>query len=175
MVKLNKEKLLSGLTKEQLIQLDTYFPNIIDAKILNYSPLAYKISLLGNDIAGYVLGFPIQNMIPTEEQIHQCIALLTKLGVQEYIKYIKEYNKLTYTPISPLNLDEKIIYANEHDVITEDIDNYVSFDIVSYQIGPHMYRFSRAEFSQLAKSKENPWTNDGSPPPILSTIIARRR
>jgi hypothetical protein len=36
-----------------------------------------------------------------------------------------------------------------------------------------MYRFTRAEFPELVKSKKNPWTNDWFPPTILASIMAR--
>lgn len=172
-VKLYTDRLLNQMTKDELKQLDTFFPNIIDQKILKYDNLAYKISLLGNDVAGYILGFPIQNMIPTDAQIHQAIELLIQIGVKEYAERVKAYVKTTYLPHTMFPVTEEIQFANTEDVITEEIDNYVPFDIVAYQVGKHMYRFTRAEFYQLTKSKKNPWTNEWIPPTVLSSIVAR--
>lgn len=171
-VKLNKDKLLTQLSRDELITFNTFFPNIIDTKILGYSDLAYKIALLGNDVAGYVLGFPIQNMIPNDDQIHEAIAILSKEGADAYAERIKQYVKSTYTPVAPFPMGS-VSYSNDKDVMMEEIDNYVPFDIVSYQVGPHMYRFTRVEFDKLVESKKNPWTNDWFPPTVLSTIISR--
>lgn len=172
-VKLYKDKLLIQLSKDELSNFNVFFPNIIDIKVLDYSDLAYKIALLGNDVAGYVLGFPIQNMIPNDEQIHEAINILTVQGADAYAEHIKKYVKSTYTPIPPFPQKE-VSYSNDTDVMmVDEIDDFVPFDIVSYQHGPHMYRFTRAEFSKLAESKKNPWTNDWFPVTVLSTIISR--
>ena len=169
--KLYKEKKLFELEKDKLLCLKSHFPNIIDEKILDYSPLAYKISLLEDDIAGYVLGFPIQNMIPNNIQIQEAIHLLMEIGIDAYSKRIKDYVKSTYTP--SLLFSTEINYPNSTDVILEDIDNYLPFDIVSFQIGTHMYRFTRSEYKQLISTKKNHWTNDWLPPSVLSTIKTR--
>src|SRR5437868_7412573 len=79
--KLNKDKLLTQLSRDNLIIFDSLFPNIIDHRLLQYNILGYKISLLSNDVAGYVLGFPIHNIIPNEDQIHQDIQVLIEQGV----------------------------------------------------------------------------------------------
>jgi len=171
--KLNKDKLLTQLSREELIRLNTFFPNIIDQKILEYTDLAYKIALLGNDIAGYVLGFPIHNMIPNDEQIDQAIQTLISDGIDKYAERIKVYVVKTYMPILPFENSQEITFSNEQDVIMEDIDNYTPFDIVSYQAGSYIYRFTRAEFSKLLENKKNPWTNEWLPPTILSTIKSR--
>ena len=171
-VKLNKDKLLTQLTRDELTTFNTFFPNVIDQKILGYSDLAYKIALLGNDVAGYILGFPVQNIIPNEDQIHQSIQELTDLGPDKYADHIKQYVVSTYTPILPFS-QQTVTYSNDADVLMEDINNYAPFDIISYQTGSHMYRFTRPEFDQLSESKKNPWTNDWLPPTVLSTIKAR--
>lgn len=172
-VKLNKEKLLSRLSRDDMAVFNIFFPGVIDPKILDYNDLAYKISLLDNDISGYVLGFPIQTAIPTDEQIHQAIQILTDQGVEKYAETIKSYVATTYTSLPPFMGSDKISYSNETDVIMENIDNYSPFDIVSFQTGIHMYRFTRPEFAQLLKSKKNPWTNEWLPVTVLSSIKAR--
>ena len=171
-VKLSKDKLLIQLSRDDLTTFNTFFPNIIDSRILSYSDLGYKVALLGNDVAGYVLGFPIQNMIPNDDQIHMAVEILTNEGTEKYSQNIKDYVKNTYIPIPPFPCGN-IIYANDSDVMMDDIDQYGPFDIVSYQVGNHIYRLTRAEFDKLVESKKNPWTNDWFPPTVLSTIIAR--
>lgn len=171
-VKLNKDKLFTQLTRDELATFDSFFPEIIDRKILGYSELAYKIALLGNDVAGYVLGFPIQNMIPNEEQIHSAIENLTEHGPEAYAELISQYIEISYLPTPPFPTS-KPIYSNDQDVMMEDHNNYVPFDVIAYRVGNHIYRFTRAEFAQLVESKKNHWTNEWLPPTVLSTIKAR--
>ncbi len=172
--KLNKDKLLISLSKDELIMFDTFFNNIVDKRILSYNNLAYKIAILGNDIAGYILGFPIQDVIPNDDQIHYALKRLTDLGPQSYAEYIKSYVKLTYTTTLPFaDVNKDVIYSNETDVIMDAIDIYTPFDIVSCQIGQHMYRFTRPEFNDLVKNKKNPWTGEFLYPSNLSTIQSR--
>jgi len=171
-VKLNKEKLLTKLTQNELSVLDSFFPGIIDPKLLQYDELSYKISLFSNDLAGYVLGFPIQNMIPNDDQIRVAIEYLSSHGIDQYAKYIRDYIETSYLPITPFPFNNHI-YSNDEDVMFEDPNGYVPFDVISYRSGDHIYRFTRVEFSQLSKSKKNPWTNEWLPPTILSTIISR--
>lgn len=171
-MKLNQEKLFNQLTRDELITLDTFFPGIIDRKILNYNDLAYKLALLGNDIAGYILGFPIQNVIPNDEQIHEALAMLTTMGCSGYTDQIKNYVSTTYTPMMPI-VSRSSVYSNQEDVLMEEIDDYVPFDIVAYQDGGYIYRFTRPEFDKIIESKKNAWTNNWLPPSVLSTIKAR--
>lgn len=173
-IKLNKEKLLTQLSRDELVMFDSFFPEIIDRKILGYNDLAYKIALLGNDVAGYVLGFPIQNMIPNEEQIHTAIQYLTEHGVEAYAKLISDYIESSYLPILPFPASNPI-YANDQDVMMEDHNNYAPFDVVAYRTGNHIYRFTRAEFDNLIETKKNPWTGEWLPPSILSSIEARAK
>lgn len=171
-LKLYKDRLLTTLSREQLLRFNSLFPGIIDTKILNYSDLGYKISLLGNDTAGYVLGYPIQNMIPNDDQIHNSIIDLTNIGIDKYCDKIKNYVKNTYLPILPFPSETK--YANDKDVMmVDDIDDFGPFDIVAYQTGKHIYRFTRVEFHKLLETKKNHWTNDWLPSSVLSTINAR--
>lgn len=172
-VKLHKDKLLTQLSRDSLAMFNTFFPNIIDTRILEYSDLAYKIALLSNDVAGYVLGFPVQSMVPNEEQIHQAIQLLSEKGLDGYADYIKEYIVQTHTPILPIPQTTPLVYPNMTDVLFEDIIEYAPFDIIVCQIGNHVHRFSRAEADKLIESKKNPWNNEWLPPTVLSTLKAR--
>jgi hypothetical protein len=176
--KLNKDKLLTTISKEDLITVNEKFPNIIDSRILQYGDLAYKILLLDNTAAGYILGFFIQHTIPSEEQLHKAIMKIKDADYESYVNFLKSQNKQSYqiilTATTPIE-NEKLEYSNETDVLMEDIDNYFPFDIVFYQTGNHIYRFTRPEFKQIMESKKNPWTNDWLPESILSTIISRDR
>lgn len=171
-IKLYNEKLFTELTKEQLHVISDYFPCIIDPKILSYNNLCYKISLLGNDLAGYILGFPIHTMIPNDDQISLAIDYLMNHTPKEYCTYISTYVSKSYSIETPFSSSSPT-YANNQDVIMENIDDYVPFDIVSYQTGNYIYRFTRPEFKQLIKSKKNHWTNEWLPLAVLSVIKQR--
>lgn len=150
---------LIKLTREQVEEFNNYFPNILSSHIFNYQDLAFKISLLNNDLAGYLLGFAIDKMIPNNKQIKEALDQLDKLGVEEYCQRLKQ--------------KYEVILANETDVLMEPIDDYSPFDIVSFQTGDHLYRFSRAEFDNILQTKKNPWTNEDLHPTILSSMYAR--
>ena len=171
-LKLNKEKLLTMLSRDEMATIDSFFPEIIDRRLLEYSDLAYKIAVLTNDVAGYILGFPIQDMIPNDDQIHSAIQYLTNHGTEAYSDLISKYVSSNYLPDLPFHTS-KPSYSNDHDFMLEDLDSYVPFDIVSFQSGTHVYRFTRPEFPALIKSKKNHWTNEWLPPTVLSTIKAR--
>ena len=171
-VKLHRNNMLGKLTREQLVTFNTLFPNIIDTRILAYSDLSRQIALMGNDMAGYILGFPIHSMVPTDNQIVAALNTLDKDGTEKYMERIKRFNEQSHVSTNPFPL-EMPSYANDQDLTLEDIDNYLPFDIVSYQSGSQLYRFTRVEFDQLISSKKNHWTNELLPPIILSTIAAR--
>ena len=171
-LKLNKEKLFTNLSRDELATIDSFFPGTIDRRLLEYSDLAYKIAVLTNDVAGYILGFPIQDVIPNDDQINSAIQYLTDHGSEAYSELIREHVSANYLPALPFHIS-KPSYSNDTDVMLESPDGYVPFDIVSYQAGLHVYRFTRPEFPTLIRSKKNHWTNEWLPPTVLSTIRAR--
>ena len=173
---LYKNKHLINVDPSMLSTIDSIFPDIIDPKILKYSKspdlFCYKISLLTHLTAGYILGFPVQNMIPTDDQISHSLDYIGCHGLDLYIQHIQTNIIKTYIPTMPIECGTGT-YSNETDVILEDINDYSPFDIVAYQVGSHIYRFTRPEFPQILKSKKNPWTNEWLPPTILYLIRSR--
>lgn len=169
--KLYKEKKLFSLTQYELVIFNELFPSIVNPVFLTLDTLSSKIALLGNNIAGYLLGFPIQSFIPNDEQIITILSKLNKTTLQEHITMIKKYNPSSYMPVLPF--EYKITHANTTDVIMEEIDNYLPFDIIAYIDGLYLYRFTRVEFKQIIESRKNPWTNDWLPESVLSTIKTR--
>lgn len=169
---LHKEKLLINLTKEDMRSFDNFFQGIIDKRLLAYDNLCYNIANMAADIDGYILGFPIQDFVPNEDQIHDAIQLLQGLGKNGYCEHIKQLNKASRFSVGPFT-DTKADIVNEQDVFGEDIENYVAFDIVTFRDGKHIYRFTRLEFEQILKSKKNPYTNGWLPAPVLNTIKSR--
>jgi hypothetical protein len=167
--KLNVSKLFAQTSREELALLHSYFPEIINPRVLSYSDLGYKLFNLSNEVAGYLLGFPIQHMIPNDEQIHLSITKLDEESLDSYCDFIKDYVNKTYCFNTPL-----FKLANETDVYYIDqIDEFSPFDVVSYQDDEHLYRFSRNEFAGLIQSQKNPYTNLWLPTHVLATIKAR--
>jgi len=169
---LHKEKLLTNLTKEDMRSFDNFFQGIIDKRLLTYDNLCYNIANMTPDIAGYVLGFPVQDFVPNEEQIHDAIQLLQGLGKDGYCEHIKQLNKTYRFPVGPFT-DIQADLVNEQDVFGEDIENYVAFDIVAFRDSKHIYRFTRLEFKQILDSKKNPYTNSWLPASVLNLIKSR--
>lgn len=169
---LHKEQLLTNLTQADLILFNTYFTNIIDTRLLSYDSLCYNIASLTPDVAGYVLGFPIHWFIPNAEQIHEALATLKAKGIDDYCAYIKA-ESVANSSLVGAHVTKDVTFSNTEDVYGEDIDNYVSFDIIVFRNAKHIYRFTRPEFSNLVKSKKNHWTNEWLPASIVGTIKSR--
>jgi hypothetical protein len=171
-IKLHKDKLLMNLSQDELKTFNTFFPGIIDARILTYCEGAYRIALLGNDIAGYVLGFPIHEFIPDDEQIAVALDQFTVLGREAYAQHIAKYALQLHVVPTPFSFADPT-FKNDEDVLTEAIVNYSPFDVVSFRSGSHIFRFTRCEFAQMVEKKKNIWTNEWLPPSVLSTVKAR--
>lgn len=169
--KLYRSKYLHKLSKDDFILLNNLFPNIINNNIFSYNNLGFKLFQISTKISGYLLGFPIHIVIPTDEQIQKQIKLLCELGTDKYIDQVKEYTKKMSNIVLPSWIETKFI--NNTNVLTEDIDEYLPFDIIVYQTGEHIYRFTRPEFDSLLKSKKNPYTNEYLPKIIIENIRSR--
>lgn len=152
--KLYDSKLLYKLSREELILFNDLFPNIINIDVLGYNNLGFKLSQMSNELSGYLLGFPIHQMVPDDKQIQLQIKSLIELGIDKYVENVKEYTKKTNSVSLSFSTETNII--NTTDVLTEDIDNYLPFDIVTYQVGNNIYRFTRPEFENLLETKKNP-------------------
>lgn len=167
-----QKHLLGRLKINGLKYLDMEFQGILDKNILAHTTASRKLILMPTILAGYILGFPIQNIIPTETQIKEATALFEKLGSEQYSVNIREYIHETYINKSPFD-NEEIVLSNDTDVLLEDIDLYSPFDIVSFQCGKYMYRFTRPEFEKIIQNEKNPWTNEDLPKSIINSIASR--
>jgi len=170
------EKKYKKITNYTFIRdLESLFEGFFPEKILNRSQFIINISSLPRMVKCYVLGFPIHLYIPSDEAIEQALDLLSNLGIE---KYCKEMNK-TFK-ISTLD-NVKII--NKQNVCLEDIEEYSSFDIVSYytdslncsedELQINMFNFSRDEFKTLLKEKKNFYTNEILPNNLMEEIRKR--
>lgn len=172
MEKLHREHLLVRLTVEEMGILNSLFPGIIDPSILQQSGLVYRLSTYSPEVASYLLGFPIQSMVANAAQLQFAINHLIAVGPAEYATHISKMVKSTYLPIAPFGSAE-ITFPNATDVLLEPIDSYAPFDIVAFQDGTHVYRFTRPELETLVADRKNPWTKEELPPAVISTLQAR--
>lgn len=150
------------------------FPGVLDPSLFQQPNEIRKLLLMPTILAGYVLGFPIQSVIPTVEQIKTAIEKYRQLGKEQYLEHIKKYVRQTYLLSIPIPSEEHIL-SNEADVLLEDVDSYSPYDIISYQTGKYVYRFTRPEFEKIIESGKNHWTNEEIPITIASEIITRTR
>ena len=173
--KIYQDNLLTEITQEDMLTFNTFFPSIVNPKLLEYSTLAFNISLLATDLAGYVLGFPIQTGLPSAAQIATALEQLEKMGLKAYAASIAKYVRASQLPLSttPFESENKATICNEEDVLMVKADKYSPFDVVVYRSGEHIFRFTRPEFSNLLKTKKNPWNNEEIPYSVLATISAR--
>lgn len=166
--KLVEENKLSLLTQDELIILNRLFRGIINPSLLTMSSFSYRISVMNNLVAGYILGFPIHEFTPSPKHIEQALKIIEDKGREEYIALITSrcqenniYNTSDYT------------FANDSDVTMEDPLDYSPFDVIYYEDGSHVYRFTRVEFDNLLEKKKNHWTNEWLPTSILESIRSR--
>ena len=119
-----------------------------------------ELSKRSLEFKAYMLGFPIHKMVPDEKMIYQAIELIKEKGVEAYLLSLEREvsNEAIKLPI-----DNEASFKNETDVMTERIEHYFPFDVVTYQVGPHIYRFTRPEFVQLINREINTWTNERLP------------
>jgi hypothetical protein len=171
-----EKKLIGKASRETLVELDSYFPDILDENLFKYSPLAYTISQMPKEIEAYILGFPIDTMFPSEEQMIQGLLLLSNLGETEYAQKIRSLHAQSQMVCSPLGthfMTKSSNKANDTDVLLEQIEDYYPYDVISYYRGDHVYRFVRTEFKQIIDTGKNPWTNELLPNSIIAAIKAR--
>jgi hypothetical protein len=171
--KFEEKNCLTELSKDKLLEFVIYFPGILHDNIIELPEISQRIMLYGEIISGYLLGFPVNIITPSNDQLLEACNLLTTIGSYEYVKLLKVKNKDCYLSLSLLN--EETHYANETDVMLNDIEDYSPFDVVPYLKNKHLYRFSRIEFDKILENLKNPWTNEELPSNILYEISKRNQ
>lgn len=173
--KLYQDKLFCRVSKKDFLLINNFFPGIISDDILNFDEFTYKIYKQNNILAGYILGFPIQHMTPTNQQIINSLQLLMKIGPDQYIekvsRYTEEFTKVTSVfddPLHPIN------FINNENFLLEKINEYSPFDIISHRVDNLVYRFTRDEFENLHKTRKNHWTNEELVINIFYSITTRQ-
>ena len=168
---------MNKLSREEIKEYDELFPGLISSEILNCTDFRYEMKKLSLTQQSYVLGYPIHKYVPSEEIIEQSIKLVEDIGIDGYCDKIIDQNKRNMSDhsemINPLGLSQDIKFANEQNVLTENVYDYNNFDVVRYYIDSHVYFFTRPEFGKIANSKKNVWTNSVIPLSVLSEIVNR--
>lgn len=141
-----------GLNNLSIKELSTYFPNLFNFN--NLSSLAIKIALLKWPLQAYLLGYPIHQNFPSYKSLQESLLLLSKLGKDAYVTQIKKYWKELL-----MQLNQGNNFANEENVYKENIYDFLPFDRLDICLEGHCYIFTREEFSEILKSKKNPYTN----------------
>jgi hypothetical protein len=171
--KIYQEDLCSKLSPNEITALHGYFPDIIEQPFLMLPDSLKRFAVLPANFVGYLLGFPIQYITPTKDQIYRATEILAHEGLDEYVRIISEFNTSNINTKSAHDTDT-LILANENDVVTlEPVISYSPFDIVYYRSGNYIYRFVRTEFQSILKTKKNPWTNEWLPITILNQLKSR--
>lgn len=169
---------IEGIIKERQVSKETcniprlisMFPNeTISLQLIDF--LGPSLSKLSLQAQSYILGFPIHEMTPNIMQINTAAQALKEKGVEKYLKDLIEEPGKTRAKLPISN--EESSFSNETDVTMERIEGYFSFDVVIYQAGSHIFRFTRPEFHQLVEKGVNTWTNEKLPRHIIETMKQR--
>ena len=163
------------LSRDMLVNYMDLFPSLFSEDLLNMSELSYNLSQLTPIVRAYVLGFPIQEYVPSDDTLEKSIKMLEEMGPDKYCDMVIEQNKKLFSDHSGLitTFNPNITVGNEEDVYTENIHNYSPFDIIKVYIDTHVYYFTRPEFPNISKTKKNIWTNKKLPMTVLATINSR--
>ena len=97
--------------------------------------------------------------------------MFRELGKEKYMTLVKEYAPISSKPKTFGEIPLKL--GNEQDVLGENIENYLPYDIIYLYGKTHIFRFTRIEFNGLLKTKKNPWTNENLSDWFLSELKHR--
>jgi hypothetical protein len=116
----------------------------------------------------YILGLPCFPKIPNKKTIDDAILLLSKVGIDEYVKIMLEKEREQGSEQGSEQGTEggqqaKEIYpieqiANTEDTLYEKPEEYVSLDRFNIEENGKIYQFTRPEFKKLWTDKRNFWT-----------------
>lgn len=150
-----------SISKHDLDQLSELYPGLIPEDIQKLSNTSFNIYIF-NDIIlkAYLLGFPIHYFTPNNDQIHKALIELTYLDIDDYILYMKKCQPLQ---ISNSFHPHELSYSNEIDLLNNNINSYLPFDVFTYIDGDQIYRFTRPEFKRLIQTKKNHWSGSDLP------------
>lgn len=126
------------------------FPQSITFNWKGLTLMERRLVTCPRELAGYLLDFDIDEHTPNRDQI-----------LSKYRS--KEINR---------TIDENAI--NKEDTLMEDITSYFSFDVLKYRDGNHVYYFTYPEFSNILKTKVNPYTNSRLSSNFIIRITCRK-
>lgn len=142
------------------------------------------LSLQSKFLVGYLLGFPVDQYIPTEQEILLAALNLSKMGLKEYCQHFNRQNRERIKGICsnpglpsewgleyPKVNNDREAPANEFNLSKADsIYDFSSFDLVHLQTGPIFHFFTRCEFQHLLDKMKNPYNSQSLPICVASLI-----
>ena len=153
---------LKGWTKSMILMYNTCFPNFFSEEWMNKSENYFYLTNLKPELLAYLLGYPIHKYVPNQETMKLALDQLETLGFEEYCQKKKKI--------------EKQNVANPENVYLEKIEEFNSFDVVSYYDSTnHLFRFTRSEFDTILQEKKNFYTGELLPFFVLEKIRCRRK
>jgi hypothetical protein len=147
-------------TKEQLINAYKVFPQLYSKYLISAPNEYYRIGLYPLPVRAYLLGFNIENNIPSSDIIDMEYNRLIEKGIDEYCK------------INIVKNEENII--NPEDTLCEDPHEYHNFDRYDFIENNKIYRFTRPEFERLLEDNRNFWNKCILPNHVIYTLKCRK-
>jgi hypothetical protein len=158
---------------KKLIEIyDKIFPNLFSDDVKNRSQIVIKLLQYDRYVQAYLLGFPIHEYTPNEQNIKKALNKLQEIGIEKYCQEVIKNNLEFY-----FGKVAKIM--NQQNVNFDDIKEFNSFDVIFYYIDSNdsetkkVFLFSRPEFKNLIKDKKNFYTNEKLPEEIRLQIKSR--
>jgi len=159
------------IPKNKLEIYSKIFENEYHKRLLEKSDLIYNLESYIKPLQAYLLGFPIDTYMPSDETLKKSIQKLEDEGIENYCEYVSKNNSKYLSDFSDkiFNNDSKI--GNEQDTLLENICGYNTFDVIKFYIDNHIYYFTRPEFPNIVNIEKNHWTNQKLPMSILHKAI----
>lgn len=117
---------------------------------------------LDKELQYYYLGFNLQNFIPSDEQYEARLKEFKELGIENFCKAREKEIEEEFSQYT-LSNTENVLYMK--------YSLYPRTDIVHYQSGLHTYIFTRSEFKHLLEKRENLYTRQQLPLPLLGLCM----
>jgi len=109
-----------------------------------------RICIYPLSVRAYVLGLSCFPRLPSKKQMDEALVLLSKIGIEEYVKHILESQQVE-------NINSDLI-ANTEDTLYEKPSDYLSLDRFHIEENGKIYQFTSPEFKKLYSDKKNFWT-----------------
>ena len=154
------EQYIDDIDEISYYYIKILFPEFYKEKIVNNMNPKNILSKLSNYKLAYLLGFDINNNIPSKYNIKIRLNKLTKIGPDNYYKElaIKTKNWILSKSKQKLSNNHNILIQNEKDTMLELLENYSRSDILFVSTNnkekTFLHIFTRAEYSDMVKNNK---------------------